>query len=334
MNRVLPILLLGLLVSPFPASACDLVDLCEAPPTRRYPSLARSIGITLDPGWVDEHIESIHESFKPGCKSFGKCLSVWGNPVDFCRLLFTIELRHECEKTFAMDEDLRGWQQCRAVADIFSMAQNRPADQAWSELQACAAEEAGDGGVPSPVISLDPPDPQPGVNVQAMVESFDPETGRPMWGLVTVDGTLVGPTFQRFSYVFRFAPEKDDLGRISMRPPTIVVSASPAPGSNAPPFAPVVERFDTLIPGTMLEFDPPSSNWRAGANEVRVVARDEASGVVLEGRILAPGKVLGEAGEILTIELRPGTPPCGEPAWFRPRKGNRPDTDLPIPPCG
>lgn len=333
MKRVLFFALIALLSAEPVASACERADICDAPAARRYPSLARSIGITVDAAWIEANIESIHASFAPGCEAFGNCLSVWGNSVDFCRLRFTVGLRAECEKTYDISKDLRGWQQCRAVADVFSMRQIMAANAAWPALQECAAGEAGAAGVASPVVRIEPADPAPGVATELVVEAYQPGTGYPMYGLISIGGTRMGETFQPVHYALRFEPVTDEWGRITLRTPEVLVEPNPARGSNAPPFAAVRAAFATAIPETVLSFEPPPAEWKSGANVIRVTARDAASGEALEGRILKSGDVLGDVGEPVTIVLSGDDRLCGDPVWFRPRQGNRPDTDFPIPPC-
>lgn len=332
--QVLAVLLLsltaGAATEPIP---CDAKARCEAPAARRYPALARSIGITVDAEWIAKHIEAIHTTFAPGCEAFVGCLSVWGNPVQFCRQLLTVDLRSRCEEAWDIDADLRGWQQCKAVADVFSVAQGVPADRVWPDMQRCAAESSTGKEIRPPVLELDPLAPAPGEDVELVVRAFHPESGWPVHGVVRIEGTMVGPTFERLRFAMRFVESADELGRISMRGPVVSVEASPARGSGFPGFPSTFAGFATPVPATILSFDPPPETWRNGENLVRVTARDATSGEILEGRILKAGAVMGESRDPVVVVLSPGETFCGEPVWFRPRQSNRPDESFPIAPC-
>jgi hypothetical protein len=315
------------------ASKCsDSLEL-EVPAARRYPALARTIGITVDAEWVDAHVEAIHESFAPGLEAYAGCVSVWGNPVQFCRQLLTVELRSRCEASWDIDSDLRGWQQCRAVADIFSIAQGVPTGRSWPAIQRCAAEESAGKEIGSPVVVLDPPAPAPGEHVELVVRAIHPERGLPMYGVIRIEGTMVGPTFEKLDFAMRFVESRDELGRISMRLPVVSVEALPARGSGFPGFPSAFAGFTTPIPTTRLTFDPPPGDWRVGENRVRVTAVDETSGEVLEGRIMKAGAVLGDSRDPITIVLSGDEVACGEPVWFRPSGPHRPDESFPIAPC-
>lgn len=327
-------LLAVVLSSNIPATEPSAEGVCEPPQARRYPALSRSLGITIDAQWAATHVESLHEAFAPGCQAYEGCLSVWGNPVDFCRLRLTMELREVCETRFDMSDDLRGWQQCRAVADVFSLAQRLPGQRAWTALQQRAAADAGAGGVASPEVSVEPAALEPGVGGNIIVRAFHPETGAPVYGLVTIEGVMRGPTFEPIEYALHFVRLPDELGRIALRMPDIAVEGRPDRASGAPPFAPVPVSFSTPVPENELELEPAQDRWVAGVNEVRVTARDSRTGEPLRGRVMRPGRDLGDLDRPVAIELRAGEAGlCGEPHWFRPDAANRPDTSLPIAPC-
>jgi hypothetical protein len=314
-------------------ASCAPEDLCEPPAPRRYPSLARSIGITVEREWIEANVESLHESFQPGCNAFAGCLSTWGNPVSFCRVLLTMDLRAICEERWDIDENFLDWQQCRAVADVYSIAQTRPAERAWPAIQQCAAEAAAGKPIARPLVRVEPAAPRPGEDYEFVVKAFDPESGIPVHGLITVDGSRVGPVFEKFRFGFRFDRVVDELGRVSFRLPRVVLHASPARGSGFPGFPDTPVPLATAIPATRLTFDPPPDEWTVGENVVRVTARDPESGDEVVGTFMKRGVLVGPGDEPVSITLERRDVLCGEPVWFRPSGSDRPDESFPISIC-
>lgn len=317
-------------------SECVPERICRRPDVSEFLQTATILGAPLKEDWIEQYAPMLFQRFSNPCKSYARCLAVWGNSIEFCQANLKHEIFAECDSLFDRATAGPDAYSCRTLANIYSIAQATDSKAAWNQAQACArakAEAAGlDVRMPQPRVDVEPKAPRPGEATPVTVRVFDAD-GDPVMGLVRIAGIERGRTFTPIPYGFSFEKSWDDEGRTTLTPPSVVVHAPPVRAGGRPPFEPVTIRFETQPDSVRLEVTPPVGKWKKGRNKVRVVAFDAVSGAVVPGKLKTIGGMLGPSGATVEIRLEKGTPPCGSPIWFAADQASYAEADLGVPRC-
>ena len=317
-------------------SECVPERICRRPEVREFLQTAILLGTQLKEDWVEEHAPMLLQRFSGPCKSYARCLAVWGNSIEFCQANLKHEIFAECDSLFDRATAGSDAYSCRTFANVYAIAQASDSEAAWNEAQACARAKAEAAGpvsrMPQPRVVVEPKAPRPGDNTTVVVRSFDGD-GDPISGLVRIAGTERGRTFTPMPYGFSFEKSWDEEGRATLTPPSVVVYAPPVRPGGPPAFDPVTISFETQPRSVRLEITPPVDTWKKGANKVRVVAFDVVSGAEVQGKLKTIGGMLGPSGATVEIRLEKGAPPCGSPVWFAADQASYTEADLGIPRC-
>lgn len=318
-------------------SECVPERICRRPEVSEVLQTATVLGAQLKEDWIEQHAPMLFQRFSGPCTSYGRCLAVWGNNIDFCQAKLKHEIFAECDSLFDRATAGPDAYACRTFANVYSIAQASDSAMVSKEAQACARAKAeADGPVarmPQPRVEVEPKAPRPGDDTTVIVRSFDAD-GDPVMGMVRIAGIERGKTFTPMAYGFSFEKSWDDEGRATLTPPSVVVHAPPVRPGGPPAFEPVTVYFETQPRSVRLEVTPPVDKWKKGTNKVRVVAFDTVSGVEVKGKLKTIGGMVGPSGSTVEIRLEKGPPPCGSPVWFSADQASYTEADLGIPRCG
>ncbi|MCM2316819.1 MAG: hypothetical protein NDJ92_16855 [Thermoanaerobaculia bacterium] len=317
-------------------SECVPERICRRPEVSALLQTATLLGTDLKEDWIEQYAPMLLQRFSRPCKSYARCLAVWGNSIEFCQANLKHEIFAECDSLFDRATAGQDAYSCRTFANIYSIAQASDSEAVSKEAQACSRAKSEAAGPvarrPQPRVVVEPKAPRPGDDTTVIVRSFDGD-GDPVMALVRIAGVERGRTFTPMPYGFSFDKSWDDEGRTTLTPPAVVVYAPPARPGGPPAFEPVTMSFETRPRTVRLEVTPPVERWKKGSNRVRVVAVDAVSGTEVQGRLKTIGGMLGPSGATVEIRLEKGTPPCGAPVWFAADQGSYAEADLGISRC-
>lgn len=294
-------------IAPFPDdyqrhASCAPNDVCKSFDRGKIMTAGHSfLGFAISHEWLNDHYDEMLAYFKPLCAKAATCYTITGSTFQWCNDLLMPDFRAACNRYTKGSWD---WNQCSMFVDIWSLGRDQQSMQPWKDAQACNAKTSPfTPRSKPPVIWMVPSKLSIGYKDYIRIFAVDPDTHLPVPARITVDKqTIYAPTnatgmlwtYYPWKWPVKFNREPNAEGHRDMVAPMVTIAPDGYP--------PVSFRMPIEVPKLVVEMTP--ATLKPGKNTVTVTARDAATGVPVELRVLYGEEIAGESNKPFTLEIQ------------------------------
>ena len=289
--------------SDYTPSACAPTSVCKSFNQSQFAEVAALRGYDIGQEWVDAHWKELTEALRPSCTKVATCFATAGNHFTFCNDILQDEVYRVCERYEPGSTDRT---KCDFFIRTWWAGADRRSREPWEAAQACAATQAS--AERTLLTWMVPEKIDASYKGTFIIHALDSETRVPVQARVHVqskepiyaeDATDGLPTTSlRVPWQPKLTRIPNANGHRDVAPPEVRVEAAG--------YRTVTFRLPVDVPTMKVEMTPPPKKLKKGRNTVTIVARDAATGELVEARVMGGYAVLGKTNEPFELELTKG----------------------------
>lgn len=288
----------------FKPAQCAVPDkVCKSFNKSQQAAIAAERGYDIGQEWIDKHWDELMADIGPVCNKIATCFATPGNDYLFCNDVTLDETIAKCDRYSDYEDKKR----CVWFLNTFMHGHDRKSLPEWEEMQACAKEREEPAKDRTMEYWIEPATFGPDFDGTFFVRAIDSVTHVPVQAHLTIQSKDViyaddvPDGLPTTHYPVKWKPR---LWRVPNADGHRDVAA-PQVTINKEGYLPVTFSLPVSVPTMTVTMSP--ATLKNGKNTVTITARDAATGVPVEARVMAgPSTILGKTNIPFELQLARG----------------------------